>query len=171
MSYPGRSLELFRTIRSRTSATAFDERPAGSRTSASCRRRASPRRGLQDRAAGTGRMASSQDPVRAPEAVQARQTDRRLPHRSRRSGTAGLASGRIRKRMVASLREPSGSRSHERQMVHRRRIAQPRLSSRRAPTCWKSPCTMSMPGGVKGGNREESPSSIGGRTVNSFTCQ
>jgi hypothetical protein len=45
-------------------------------------------------------------------------------------------------------------------MVRFARARQSIGPSRRATTCWKPPSTMSTLGGVRGGNREESPYSI-----------
>jgi RNA-directed DNA polymerase len=53
--------------------------------------------GLQERAQGARRMASSQAPLRTPQAVQTPQTDRRLPDEARRAGVAAVAAGVIGK--------------------------------------------------------------------------
>src|ERR1700674_3485525 len=62
--------------------------------------------------------------------------------------------------MVASVRQSACQRSHDAAVVCEARARQPSSPSRRAPTCWKPPSTMSMLGGVRGGNREEPSYSI-----------
>ena len=119
-----------------------------------------PPGGLQERTAGFRRMASSQAPLRASQAMQACQVDRRLPHEVRRAGKTGMAAGRLGQGMVASVRQSAGPRSHDVAVVCAARTRQSPSPSRRAASCWKPPSTMSTLGGVRGGNREESPYSI-----------
>jgi hypothetical protein len=53
-------------------------------------------------------------------------------------------------------------RSHARRMVRQSRAGAPHQPSCRVECCWKPPDTMSTSGGVRGGDREESPYSIVG---------
>ena len=83
-----------------------------------------------------------------------------LPCEARGAGTPRMAAGALGQGMVASVGQSAGQRSHDIAVVCAARARQPPSPSHRAAICWKPPCTMSMPGGVRGGTARNPPTRL-----------
>lgn len=108
-----------------------------------------PPRGLQKRTQGYRRLASSQAPLRASQAMQTCQADRRLPREARRANAQSMAVGGHGQGMVASVGQSACQRSHDAAVVRGTRARQPPSPSRRIATCRKPPNRASAISGAK----------------------
>ena len=111
-----------------------------------------PERAVPEHAAGPGRLAPPETPLRADQAVQKPVHSCCLPPPAGGAGAAGASIGVIGKRVVASVEQRTGETGHAYRMVRQPGTGQSGRPSCRGEQCRKPPRYVTRtPGGVRGG--------------------